>query len=49
MTWVACWSTDGGMTDPRTWAVCGLTTKSTFIGCSIGSSAGLAALRILAT
>jgi hypothetical protein len=39
----------GGMVSPRAWAVLRLITNSNFMGCSTGSSAGLAPFRILST
>jgi hypothetical protein len=49
MTWSARPSTDGGIVRPRTFAVFRLTTRSNFVGCWMGRSAGLAPLRILDT
>jgi hypothetical protein len=39
----------GGNVTPRAWAVLRLRTNSTFLACSMGSSAGVAPLRILST
>jgi len=45
----ACRSIDGGIVSPRAFAVLRLITSSNLVGCSTGSSAGLAPLRILST
>lgn len=42
MTPVACCRRDGGTVSPNAWAVLRLITKSNFMGCSIGRSAGSA-------
>ena len=47
MTWSARPSTDGGIVRPRALAVFRLMTRSNFVGCSTGRSAGFAPLRIL--
>jgi hypothetical protein len=47
MTWSARASSVGGIVRPRALAVFALMTSSNFVGCSIGSSAGLAPLKIL--
>src|SRR5437867_5645034 len=49
MTWSARPNTDGGIVRPSVFAVLRLITKSNFVGCSIGRSAGLAPFRILST
>jgi hypothetical protein len=49
ITWSARSSTDCGIVRPRALAVLRLITNSNFVGCSTGSSAGLAPLRILST
>ena len=49
MTSSAPRSSDGGIVRPRALAVLRLITKSNFVGCSTGRSAGLAPLRILST
>jgi hypothetical protein len=42
-------SSDGGIVMPRALAVLRLMTSSNFVGCSMGSSAGLAPFKILST
>src|SRR5262245_44831432 len=42
-------SSDGGIVRPSAFAVLRLMTRSNFVGCSTGKSAGLAPLRILST
>jgi hypothetical protein len=42
-------SSDGGTVSPSALAVLRLITSLTFVGCSTGSSAGLAPLKILST
>src|SRR5262249_39742164 len=42
-------SSDGGIVNPRLFAVLTLTMSRTFVGCSTGRSLGLAPLRILST
>src|SRR5262245_42214955 len=49
ITSVACARIDGGIVTPRIRAVFRLTTRSNFVGCSIGRSPGLAPFRILST
>ena len=49
ITCVVCPRTDCGIVRPRARAVVRLTTKSNFVGCSIGRSPGLAPFRILST
>ena len=46
---VTCGSMDGGSVRPRTSSVFAFTAKSRIVGCSTGSSAGRAPLRILST
>src|SRR6185503_20115171 len=49
MTWSARWSSDGGIVRPRAFAVLRLMTSSKLLGCSTGTSQGLAPFRILST
>jgi hypothetical protein len=49
ITWSARTSTVPGMVRPSAFAVLRLMTSSNLVGCSIGSSAGLAPFRILST
>src|SRR5262249_42204215 len=49
ISWSARSSSDSGMVIPNALAVLRLTTRSNFVGCSIGRSEGLAPLRILST
>jgi len=49
ITLVACSRTADGIVTPRAFAVFKLMTKSNFLGCSTGRSAGVAPLRILST
>jgi hypothetical protein len=49
MTSVACMSIDWGIVSPRSLAVFRLITKSNLVGCSTGSSPGLAPFKILST
>src|SRR5262249_36864025 len=48
-TWSARASSEGGIVRPSALAVLRLMTRSNFVGCSTGRSAGLAPLRILST
>src|SRR5215469_6123658 len=47
ISWSACSRTAGGIFNPRAFAVLTLITSSYLFGCSTGSSAGFAPLRIL--
>ena len=47
ITWSARSSSEGGIVRPNAFAVLRLITSSNVVGCSIGTSAGLAPLRIL--
>jgi hypothetical protein len=49
MIWSARARIDGAIVTPRALAVFRFTTKSNFVGCSTGMSAGLAPFKILST